>query len=132
MLRSASLLDDLRVAAIVALALAIFVLPPPWGIVAIVIGVLFEVAENVFWFRYQKRRKVRTGVEGHIGERAEVVRPLNPEGKVKFRGEMWNARAAEPVAEGETVTVTGTDRLTLEVERAKPNSEAQANWRPGR
>lgn len=110
-------------AAIVGIALAIFVLPAPWGIVAIVAGIAIEVAENLFWFRYQKRRRVRTGVEGHVGERAEVVRALTPEGKVKFRGEVWKARAAEPVPEGETVIVNGTDRLTLVV-------EPQASSRP--
>ena len=113
-------------AAIVGIALAIFVLPEPWGIVAITVGIAIEVVENVFWFRYQKRRRVRTGVEGHIGERAEVVRALSPEGKVKFRGEVWKARAPEPVREGETVTVTGTDRLTLEVVREPGSSEAAA------
>jgi membrane protein implicated in regulation of membrane protease activity len=128
-------LDDLPMAAIVAIALAIFVLPEPWGIVAIVVGIAIEVAENVFWFRYQKRRKVRTGVEGHVGERAVVVRALTPDGKgkVKFRGEVWNARAVEPVAEGEAVTVTGTDRLTLEVEPRAAGADApppQASSRP--
>lgn len=104
-------------AIVVAVALAIFVLPEPWGIVAVFVGIAFEVAENVFWFRYQKRRKVRTGAEGHIGERAEVTRALDPEGQVKFRGELWKARAAEPIAAGETVRVAAVDRLTLEVER---------------
>jgi membrane-bound serine protease (ClpP class) len=122
-------------AAIVGIALAIFVLPEPWGIVAIVVGISIEVVENVFWFRYQKRRRVRTGVEGHIGERAEVVRALTPDGKgkVKFRGEVWNAQASQPVPEGETVTVTGTDRLTLEVEPGpgpRPDGAAQASSRP--
>jgi membrane-bound serine protease (ClpP class) len=117
-------------AVVVALALAIFVLPSPWGIVAVFVGIAIEIGEQVFWFRYQKRRRVRTGVEGHIGERAEVVRTLDPEGRVKFRGEVWNARAREPIAEGETVTVVGTDRLTLEVE-SRPDGEGdQASWRP--
>ena len=107
-------------AAIVGIALAIFVLPAPWGIVAIVVGIAIEVAENLFWFRYQKRRRVRTGVEGHVGERAQVVRALSPEGKVRFRGEVWKARAPEPVAAGETVTVVGTEGLTLEVRARDP------------
>jgi membrane protein implicated in regulation of membrane protease activity len=112
-----------QVALVVAILLAIFVLPSPWGIVAVFAGIAIEVVEQVFWFRYQARRRVRTGVEGHIGERAEVVRALAPEGRVKFRGEVWKARAEEPIAEGETVTVTGTEGLTLEV-------EPQASSRP--
>ena len=107
-------------ALIIAVALAVFVLPSPWGIVAVFCGIAFEVGEQVFWFRYQARRKVRTGVEGHVGERAEVVRALDPEGRVKFRGEVWKARAPEHVAAGETVRVTGTEGLTLVVERESP------------
>ncbi len=104
-------------AIVIAVALAIFVLPEPWGIVAVFVGIVFEVVENVFWFRYQKRRRVRTGVEGHIGERAEVTRALDPEGRVKFRGEVWKARSEEPIEAGETVRVAAVDRLTLVVER---------------
>lgn len=104
-------------AIVVAVALAIFVLPEPWGIVAIFSGIAFEIAENVFWFRYQAKRKVQTGVEAHVGERAEVTRTLDPEGQVKFRGEVWKARSAEPIAAGEDVRIVEVDRLTLVVER---------------
>lgn len=104
-------------ALVVAIVLALFVLPSPWGIVAVFLGIVVEVAEQVFWFRYQARRRVRTGVEGHVGERAEVMRALDPEGRVRFRGEIWRARAPESIAPGERVTVTGTDGLTLLVER---------------
>jgi membrane-bound serine protease (ClpP class) len=103
-------------AIVVAVALAIFVLPEPWGIIAVFVGIAIEVVENVFWFRYQKRRKVRTGVEGHLGETAEVVRALAPEGRVKFRGEVWKARASEPIEAGESVRIAAVDGLTLLVE----------------
>jgi membrane protein implicated in regulation of membrane protease activity len=104
-------------AVIVAVALAIFVLPSPWGIVAVFAGIAIEVAEQVFWFRYQGRQKVRTGVEAHVGELAEVIRALDPEGQVKFRGEVWKARSAEPIPAGESVRIASVDRLTLVVER---------------
>jgi membrane-bound serine protease (ClpP class) len=109
-------------AVVVAVALAIFILPGPWGIVAIFLGILFEIVENVFWFRYQARRRVQTGVEGHVGERAEVTRALDPEGQVRFRGELWKARAEEPIAAGESVRIAEVDRLTLVVERAQAAS----------
>ena len=107
-------------ALVVAIVLAIFVLPSPWGIVAVLAGIAVEVGEQVFWFRYQARRQVRTGVEGHVGERAEVVRPLDPEGRVRFRGEIWKARAERPVALGESVRIKGTEGLTLLVEAEPP------------
>jgi membrane-bound serine protease (ClpP class) len=104
-------------AVVVAVALAIFVLPSPWGIVAVFVGIAVEVAEQVFWFRHQRRQKVRTGVEAHVGEMAEVVRACAPEGRVRFRGDLWKARSAEPVAVGEVVRVAQTEGLTLVVER---------------
>lgn len=107
-------------ALIVAIALAIFVLPSPWGIVAIVLGIAIEVGEQVFWFRHQRRQKVRTGVEAHVGEKAEVVRVCAPEGRVRFRGDLWKARSREPLAIGEIVRVADTEGLTLLVEREPP------------
>jgi membrane-bound serine protease (ClpP class) len=104
-------------ALIVAAALAIFVLPLPWGVAAIVLALALEVGEKAFWLRIQRRWKVRTGVESHVGERAEVVRACAPEGRVRFRGDLWKARSSEPVAAGERVRVTETDGLTLVVER---------------
>lgn len=102
---------------VAAVALAVFLLPEPWGIIAVFAAIVFEVAENVFWFRYQARRKVQIGVEAHVGERAEVTRAIDPEGQVRFRGELWKARAKEPIATGESVRIAEVDRLTLVVER---------------
>lgn len=107
-------------ALLVAIALAVFVLPSPWGIVAVLIGVGIEVGEQVFWFHFLRRYKIRAGAEAHVGERAEVVRACVLEGRVKFRGELWNARASEPLAVGERVRVAAVDGLTLEVEREEP------------
>jgi membrane-bound ClpP family serine protease len=119
-------------ALIVAVALAVLVLPSPWGIIAIFVGIVVEVGEQAFWFRYQAKRRVRTGVEGHVGERAEVVRACDPEGRVRFRGEVWRARSAQPAAVGETVRVLDTEGLTLVVERdPDPNGEPGRPAGPG-
>ena len=47
-----------------------------------------------------------------------VDRDLAPEGKVRVRGELWTARADEPIARGETVEVVAVDDLSLRVRRA--------------
>jgi membrane-bound serine protease (ClpP class) len=92
------------------------ILDPPLGVIALVAGALFEVGEAVFWTRYLRRIRVRTGTEGMIGERAEVIEACRPRGRVKLRGEIWDA-VCEPGAElGEAVTVTAVSGLTLEVE----------------
>lgn len=99
------------------IALALLVLPPWLGLVAIVTGIVVEVAEVGFWIRFLRRYRVRTGSEGLIGSVAEVVETLDPEGRVRLRGEIWRARGprSSPSTVGERVEVTGVDGLTLEV-----------------
>jgi membrane protein implicated in regulation of membrane protease activity len=52
-----------------------------------------------------------------IGLEGEVVRPLDPDGVVRVRGELWKATTADKYAEtGARVEVVGMDRLRLLVE----------------
>ena len=99
-----------------AIVLAVFVLPPGLGALAIALGIAVEVGELVFWIRFLRRYRVRTGAEGLIGARAEVVQALDPRGRVRLRGETWHARASRRAGVGGRVRVTGVDGLTLEVE----------------
>jgi membrane-bound serine protease (ClpP class) len=98
------------------IALALFVLPPWLGLVAVATGIVVEVAEVGFWVRFLRRYRVRTGAEGLIGEVGEVVAACTPRGRVRLRGETWHARCPGSAGVGERVTVTGLDGLTLEVE----------------
>ncbi len=103
-------------AVLVAIALAVFVLPQPWGIVAIGVSLVWEVVELVLLPRHLRRRhRVRTGPEALVGERGEVVEALDLEGRVKLRGEIWRARAPTRREVGSEIEVTGVDGLTLEV-----------------
>jgi membrane-bound serine protease (ClpP class) len=97
------------------IALALFLLPPWLGLVAVATGIVVEVAEVGFWVRFLRRYRVRTGAEGLIGEVAEVVAPCKPRGRVRLRGEIWHARCGSHASVGERVSVTGVDGLTLEV-----------------
>jgi membrane-bound serine protease (ClpP class) len=99
-----------------ALALAIFVLPPGWGLALVVVAMVIEVAEVGFWIRFLRRYRVTTGAEGLIGETAEVIEVCEPNGRVRLRGEIWHARCAAGASVGERVRVTGVDGLTLDVE----------------
>jgi membrane protein implicated in regulation of membrane protease activity len=101
-----------------AILLALFVLPPVWGIVAVSLGIAIEIAEVGFWVRFLRRYRVRTGIEGLIGSSAEVIEACDPRGRVRFRGEIWHARCEAGAGVGERVTVAGVHGLTLEVERA--------------
>jgi membrane protein implicated in regulation of membrane protease activity len=104
------------VAAVVAILLAIFVLPSPWGLVAIVAGITIEVGESWFWIRFTRRRRVVTGAEGLIGQDAVVVEACRPDGRVRVHGELWRAHCARGADVGEHVRVTRVNDLTLGVE----------------
>ena len=57
-----------------------------------------------------------TGSGGMVGEIGIVQKALTPEGKVFVHGELWNARAKEPLDEHAKVRVVKVVDLILEVE----------------
>ena len=99
-----------------AVLLAIFVLPRPWGIVAVLAAAVVEVGETFFWIRLSRRRRVQVGPETLIGAEADVVTPCTPDGQVRVGGEIWKARCAAGAETGERVRVTAREGLTLVVE----------------
>ena len=99
-----------------AAIVGLFVLPDPWRIVFLFCAALIEIGEVYFWIRFLRRYRVTTGVEGLIGERAEVIEALSPAGRVRLRGEIWNARGPTGTDRGEPVRVASVDGLTLVVE----------------
>ncbi len=92
-----------------AILLAIFVLPSPWGLVAIVAAGLTHVAESLVLLRWSRRRRSVSGVEALVGQTAVVSTPT----QVRVAGELWEATSEEPLVSGEEVEVTGVDGLTL-------------------
>ena len=106
--------------ALVAGFVAFALLDPPLGVIALAVGAVVEVGEAVFWTRYLRRIRVRTGAEGLIGERAEAIEPCDPRGRVKLLGEIWRADCVEGAGVGESVEVVAIDGLTLSV---KPLAE---------
>ena len=101
---------------IVAVVLALTVLPSPWGAVAVASALAFDIVETAFFVRWSKRRRSAVGVEGLVGRTAVVVRPLTPRGQVKLDGELWEARGPGDVVPGQDVIVTAVDGLVLHVE----------------
>ena len=98
-----------------AILLAIFVLPSPWGIVAVVAGGLTDVAESLVLLKWSRRRRAVTGVEALIGTTAVVSSPT----QVRVAGEIWEAKPTDDLVVGEEVDVTGVDGLTLQVSRSR-------------
>ena len=96
-----------------AILLAIFVLPSPWGIIAVAAGGLLDVTESVFLLRWSRRRRAVTGAEALIGQKAVVSTPT----QVRVAGELWEAQSEQELVPGDEVEVTGLEGLTLRVSR---------------
>ena len=96
-----------------AILLAIFVLPSPWGIVAVFAGGLIDVAESLALLRWSRRKRSATGAQALVGQTAVVSSPT----QVRVAGELWEARSDEPLVVGNEVEVTAVEGLTLEVSR---------------
>lgn len=102
----------------IGILLAIFVLPHPWGLAAIVLGGTLDVVETgIFWW-WSQRRRATVGVETLVGRTGVAVSDLWPDGQVKIDGELWRARCTGGCDTGTRVVVRSVDGLTLSVEPA--------------
>jgi membrane-bound serine protease (ClpP class) len=81
--------------------------------VILISGFFVAVASLVFRAQISKPT---TGSKGLVGEVGVVKKALTPEGKVFVHGELWNARAQEPLDENVKVRVVKVVNLILEVE----------------
>jgi membrane protein implicated in regulation of membrane protease activity len=103
-------------ALVVALALALFVLPAPWGVVAVAVAGVVEIAEALFWIRLSQRRRAQVGAEALVGAEAQVVQQCRPSGQVRLQGELWRARCEAGADVGDIVRVRELDGLVLVVD----------------
>jgi membrane-bound serine protease (ClpP class) len=62
-----------------------------------------------------QRLKVTTGREGMIGAHGVALERLAAAGRVRVRGEIWNAVSSIPLEPGTEVEITGVDGLLLHV-----------------
>jgi membrane-bound serine protease (ClpP class) len=111
------------------------------GIIAFVIGSIilldtdvpgFEIARSLIggiaatgaivalfiatYFARARKRPVITGVDQLLHEPAIAIDDFERAGRVRIRGEIWNAIASSPVKIGQRLRVTRVDGLTLQVE----------------
>ena len=100
-----------------AIALALIILPPGWGIALVALAAAIEVAEVGFWVRFLRRYRIATGREALIGASAVVIEACDPRGRVRFRGEIWRADCEAGAEVGARARVTAVHGLTLSVER---------------
>jgi membrane-bound serine protease (ClpP class) len=98
----------------VAIILAFFA-PWPWNLIAVLTGLAIETVELTWGLRLARRWRPQTGAEAMIGQLAEVVVSCHPTGKVRFHGELWEARCADGADVGQSVRIERLEGLTLVV-----------------
>ena len=96
--------------------LAIFIVPDPWDVPVVIGFAILEVTETVVTWRLSRRGAPKVGAETLIHSVGNAVTDCRPEGTVRIRGEVWQARSDAGAVAGQQVRVIGRDRLTLLVE----------------
>ena len=90
-------------------------------LMAIAVSVAFGLI-TVFLLRLAvraRRMKARMGADAMVGQEAEAMEPLAPEGHVLVGGEIWRAVTPSPVKAGSRLRVVGHDEMLLRVEPAE-------------
>jgi membrane-bound serine protease (ClpP class) len=98
--------------------LLLIVLPSPWNVIGGLASGVLGVLEVVYWQRRMRREKVQTGVENLVGATGEVTERLDPSGKIRVLGELWQARSSSDLPPGSRVRVVALGGLMVEVEAA--------------
>jgi membrane-bound serine protease (ClpP class) len=101
---------------LIGIGLALFVIPWPWNVPVVIGAAFLEVGETLFTWRWSQRGKVKVGPETLIGATGRVVTPCQPEGTVRIRGEIWQARCEAGADTADRVRVIGREELVLVVE----------------
>jgi membrane protein implicated in regulation of membrane protease activity len=107
------------VIAVIGILIGLFVVPDAWTVPVIAGALLLEVVETYVSLRISRRLgPPRVGPERLIGQTGRVVEACRPDGRVRVRGEVWQARCEAGADVDELVRVIGRDRLVLSVEPA--------------
>ena len=104
---------------------------PLAALIAVMVAyAIFAVVD--FWFvTLILKRQAVVGLSTMIGSKGKVTSPLNPEGLVTIKGELWGAKAIDrDIGSGELVTVVGQDGLKLIVRKVGSSSPKETEDRP--
>ena len=107
-------------ALLIAIVLALTVLPAPWNLAVVAAAAVWEVATALGALWWSQRRAAQVGAETLMGRTVDVRDACRPVGRVSVKGEIWQARCDEGVSAGQVVRIIGIDGLTLVVEAITP------------
>ncbi len=99
---------------------------PLWAAVSLF---LFYVAKDFALYPFLRRAyetNTTTVIEQLVGTHGKATEPLDPQGYVKVRGELWQASAApgnQPIPPGARIRVQAARDMTLIVSRDEQNSD---------
>jgi len=108
------------------LLLPLFALPVFWILPLPTAFPSYMVILGISLFLYFKIFKammlpVRTGQEAMLGKTAVVIKDINPEGKVQYANEIWDAIGrGTPFFKGEHVRINKVSGLRVVVESMRP------------
>ncbi len=74
------------------------------------------IAGIVYLATRAQRRPVATGTQGMVGDVAEVVADFSGRGRVRYGGELWNARSNVALHAGDMARIVKVEGLTLWIE----------------
>ena len=120
----ATLVEEIAIVLIVLLVLPRFgVHIPRPALVAIVAGLVVYGVISCRVVSRAVRKKPMVGLPDMVGGRGRVVKPLVPEGVIKIKDELWEARSAgHEIDIGEEVLVVEQSGLKLVVRKKRRRS----------
>ena len=101
---------------LVAILLALLVVPRPWGWALVGLAAVYEASSNWWAWRWSRTRRSVVGPAALVGAAAEVTEACRPDGWIKVQGELWQARCAAGADPGSKVIVAAVEGLVLVVE----------------
>ena len=85
-------------------------------IAGIATGGALVIVGIVYLATRSRRHPVATGVQGMVGDIAEVVADFSGRGRVRYGGELWNARSNAALRAGDMARIVKVEGLTLWIE----------------
>jgi membrane-bound serine protease (ClpP class) len=105
-----------RVLALLVGLVLLLMLPHPWNVVGFAVAMIWEIVTILYCLWWSRRQAPQVGTGTLLGLGAVVIEPCKPWGRVRLKGETWQARAEGPAERGALVRVRSVEGLTLHVE----------------